>query len=219
MKKSIQTAIALFAAVTTTMCFTGCSNHDQSSVQTDQKIDYDKDGNVRLKDDNGNPYTLHKNADGTETARYDDGKEVTFRRDPDTNEIHYESGTSSLLTGMLMGYFLFHGFGGIGGSPASNFNYNPRSNTYTTKEPLQRLSRDEQRRNVNNFVAGSSNNSSKSSTSNSSNSSKSSTSSNSSNSNKSNSVSNSSKSGGSTGSVSSPPKSGFGSAGARGGAS
>ena len=215
MKRSIQTAIALFAAVTTTMCFTGCSNHDQTSVQTDQNIDYDKDGNVRLKDDNGNPYTLHKNADGTETARYDDGKEVTFRRDPDTNEIHYESGTSSLLTGMLMGYFLFHGFGGIGGSPASNFNYNPRSNTYTTKEPLQRLSRDEQRRKVNNFIAGSSsstnsNSSSKSSTSNSS---------NSSNSNKSNNVSNSSKSGGSTGSVSSPPKSGFGSAGARGGAS
>lgn len=75
-----------------------------------------------LLDDNGNKYTLHKNQDGSETARYDDGKEVTFKRDEQGN-INRQSGDSSLLPGLLMGYLLFSGLSSSGGTWNSAGNY------------------------------------------------------------------------------------------------
>ena len=67
-----------------------------------------------LTDENGRTYHLIKNEDGTETAKYDNGDEVTFRRDENDN-LNYVSGMSSLLPMMLMSYFLFHGIGGYQG--------------------------------------------------------------------------------------------------------
>ena len=75
-----------------------------------------------LLDDNGNKYTLHKNQDGSETARYEDGKEVTFKRDEQGN-INHQSGDSSLLPGLLMGYLLFSGLSPSGGTWNSAGNY------------------------------------------------------------------------------------------------
>ena len=67
-----------------------------------------------LKDENGRTYHLVQNEDGTETARYDDGQEVTFKRDENDN-LQYVSGMSSLLPMLMMSYFLFHGMGGYTG--------------------------------------------------------------------------------------------------------
>ncbi|MGN0953517.1 hypothetical protein [Dialister sp.] len=67
-----------------------------------------------LTDENGRTYHLIKNADGTETARYDNGEEVTFRRDENDN-LQYVSGASSLLPLLMMSYFLFHGINGYSG--------------------------------------------------------------------------------------------------------
>ena len=65
----------------------------------------------KLTDENGRTYYLIKNPDGTETARYENGEEVTFRRDENDN-LHYISGMSNLLPLMMMSYFMFHGMGG-----------------------------------------------------------------------------------------------------------
>ena len=54
-----------------------------------------------LKDENGRTYHLVKNEDGTETAKYDNGEEVTFRRDENDN-LQYVSGVSSLLPLLMM---------------------------------------------------------------------------------------------------------------------
>lgn len=68
----------------------------------------------KLTDENGRTYYLIKNPDGTETARYENGEEVTFRRDENDN-LHYISGMSNLLPLMMMSYFMFHGMGGWSG--------------------------------------------------------------------------------------------------------
>ncbi len=67
-----------------------------------------------LKDENGRTYHLVQNEDGTETARYDNGEEVTFRRDENDN-LQYVSGASSLLPLLMMSYFMFHGLPGYSG--------------------------------------------------------------------------------------------------------
>lgn len=67
-----------------------------------------------LKDENGRTYHLVKNEDGTETAKYDNGEEVTFRRDENDN-LQYVSGVSSLLPLLMMSYFMFHGLPGYSG--------------------------------------------------------------------------------------------------------
>lgn len=79
-----------------------------------------------LKDDDGNEYSLHKNGDGTETAKYKDGREVTFRRD-ENNNLNYVSGAAGLLGGLAAGYFLFHGLNNGGGGYISNGAYHPSS--------------------------------------------------------------------------------------------
>ena len=60
--KKTKKMLAIFSAVATTMMFSGCSNFDNTSY---------------IEDDNGERYQLIENPDGTETARYSNGKEVT----------------------------------------------------------------------------------------------------------------------------------------------
>ena len=85
----------------------------------------------RLTDDTGVEYTLIDNGDGTETARYDDGRSVTFQRQED-GSLNYLAGAAGLIAGMEAGYYLFHGFS----SPAGT--WNSATNRYTVSEPLQR---------------------------------------------------------------------------------
>ncbi len=94
--------LAAFTAVSAPLMLTGCGQENQQQQ------------GEALTDDQGRTYHLIKNADGTETARYDNGEEVTFRRDEDNN-LNYVSGMSSLLPMMLASYFLFHGIGGYSG--------------------------------------------------------------------------------------------------------
>ena len=99
--KSAKTAaiLAAFMALNgTAVLISGCGQEKQ--VQGE-----------KLTDENGRTYYLIKNPDGTETARYENGEEVTFRRDENDN-LHYISGMSNLLPLMMMSYFMFHGMGG-----------------------------------------------------------------------------------------------------------
>ena len=85
-------------------------------------------------DDNGKKYTLHQNDDGTETAKYEDGQQVTFKRDEQGN-LNYVSGATGLLAGLAAGYFLFHGFNPPAGT------WNSASNRYAISEPLRGASK------------------------------------------------------------------------------
>ncbi len=93
--------LAAFTAVSAPLMMAGCG---QEQVKGDT-----------LTDENGRKYQLIKNEDGTETAKYENGEEVTFRRDENDN-LNYVSGMSSLLPMMMMSYFLFHGLGGYHGT-------------------------------------------------------------------------------------------------------
>ena len=93
--------LAAFTAISAPLMLSGCGQEKQQQGEA-------------LTDDQGRTYHLIKNEDGTETARYDNGEEVTFRRDEDNN-LNYVSGMSSLLPMMLASYFLFHGIGGYSG--------------------------------------------------------------------------------------------------------
>ena len=92
--------LAAFTAVSAPLMLAGCGQEAPKGEA--------------LTDENGRTYHLIKNEDGTETAKYDNGDEVTFRRDENDN-LNYVSGMSSLLPMMLMSYFLFHGIGGYQG--------------------------------------------------------------------------------------------------------
>ena len=59
-------------------------------------------GEQQLKDDNGDVYSLINNGDGTETAKYEDGREVTFKRD-DNGNLNFISGAAGLLGGLAAG--------------------------------------------------------------------------------------------------------------------
>ena len=182
-------------------------------------------GEQQLKDDNGDVYSLINNGDGTETAKYEDGREVTFKRDEDGN-LNFISGAAGLLGGLAAGYFLFHGFN----SPKGSFNSS--TGRYTVSEPLNRLSDNERRKRVKSYVPSNSrlnstenynkvnkdDKSSGGSTARSSSFSNSSSSNNSSSSSKSEAKSSSFSSKNSNSTVSGT-KSGFGSAGARSAAS
>lgn len=93
--------LAAFTAVSAPLMMAGCG---QEAPKGDT-----------LTDENGRKYQLVKNEDGTETAKYENGDEVTFRRDENDN-LNYVSGMSSLLPMMMMSYFLFHGMGGYRGT-------------------------------------------------------------------------------------------------------
>ena len=112
--------------IATALLTGGCSDEVENPVpNATQSL-----AGQRLTDDNGVEYTLIDNGDGTETARYDDGRSVTFRRQED-GSLDFLSGTAGLLAGMAAGYFLFHGFN----SPAGN--WDASRNRYTVSEPLK----------------------------------------------------------------------------------
>lgn len=112
--------------IATALLTGGCSDEVENPVpNTTQSL-----AGQRLTDDNGVEYTLIDNGDGTETARYDDGRSVTFRRQED-GSLDFLSGTAGLLAGMAAGYFLFHGFNNPGG------NWDASRNRYTVSEPLK----------------------------------------------------------------------------------
>lgn len=138
--------VATFTTVAMAVGTAGCTDEDEemySNVEADEAYEDQK-----LIDDEGRSYTLHRNEDGTETATYDNGDNVTFRRDNDNN-LNFLSGTAGLLAGMAAGYYLFHGFG----SPNSRYgSYNPNSNRYTVSEPLNRVSPDEQRKRMSRYT-------------------------------------------------------------------
>lgn len=122
--KKTKKMIAIFSAVATTMMFSGCSNSDQASY---------------IEDDNGERYQLIENPDGTETARYSDGREVTFKRDDDGN-LTFLSGAAGLLGGLAAGYYLHKGL-----SAPQNGYYDSSSNRYISR-PL----RDDDKKRANN---------------------------------------------------------------------
>lgn len=64
---------------------------------------------VRLKDNQGNRYSLLNHGDGKETALYDDDRSVTFHRDNSGNLV-WDAGLAGLLPGIAAGYYAFHGF-------------------------------------------------------------------------------------------------------------
>ena len=123
--------VATFLA--TALLTGGCSDSEKveenpAPAETSQT---QKLAGQRLTDDNGVEYTLIDNGDGTETARYDDGRSVTFRRQED-GSLDYLYGAAGLIAGMAAGYYLFHGFS----SPAGT--WNSATNRYTVSEPLRR---------------------------------------------------------------------------------
>ena len=204
-------AIAIFTAVATTFAFTGCAEN-ASDVTAEDSIPSEDETSAKLVDDNGNPYTLIKNQDGTETAKYDDGKEVTFKRNDDGG-LDVVSGSAGLIAGLAAGYFLFHGMNYSGGSYSGN-RYVPSSrpsimSSYDRDRELKRYQEEKRDQNRGGTAASTG----KSAVVNSSNSTNT-TSSSTTKSATSNSTNSTSKS-----SVSSSPKGGFGSAGARSAAS
>lgn len=60
-----------------------------------------------LQDGNGQPYTLADNGDGTETATYENGDTVTFQRD-ENGDLTALSGNGNLLATLAASYFLYH---------------------------------------------------------------------------------------------------------------
>lgn len=144
LSKRTQAAVAIFTAVATTIVFTGCDGSEQEYSHESSE----SSAGTRLVDDNGNEYTLIKNADGTETAKYDDGKEVTFKRDEDGN-LNLVSGAGGLLAGLAAGYFLFHGFHNSGGSYSGN-RYTPSTrpsaiSSYDRDRELKKYMRDDKK--------------------------------------------------------------------------
>ena len=124
--KKTKKMLAIFSAIATTMMFSGCSNSDQASY---------------IEDDNGERYQLIENPDGTETARYRDGREVTFKRDDDGN-LTFLSGAAGLLGGLAAGYYLHKGL-----SAPQNGYYDSSSNRYISR-PL----RDDDKKRANNSM-------------------------------------------------------------------
>lgn len=211
-------AIAVFTAIATTCAFTGCTEDPQSEESA--AVPSENETNAKLIDDNGNPYTLIKNQDGTETAKYDDGKEVTFRRGDDGG-LDVVSGSAGLLAGLAAGYFLFHGMNYSGGSYSGN-RYIPSSrpsymSSYDRDRELRRYQEEKDQRGGSRTTPIVNNAATPSSTSTSAAGSSSSSKSN--NSTAKSTTSNSGSNSTSKSSVSSSPKGGFGSAGARSAAS
>ena len=123
--------LAAFTAASVACVAAGCSDEDESA-----SLDYEYE-DEQLVDDAGNPYTLYRNEDGTETAVYDDGREVTFRRD-ENNNLNFISGTAGLLSGLAMGYFLFHGL-----QPSQPGYYDKNTGRYVARGNMQPLTKEE----------------------------------------------------------------------------
>ncbi|MBO4400783.1 MAG: hypothetical protein J5809_02940 [Selenomonadaceae bacterium] len=120
------------AFLATALLISGCGDNTEESVEQSAPETQTKLAGQRLTDDSGVEYTLIDNGDGTETARYDDGRAVTFRREED-GSLDFVSGTAGLLAGMAAGYFLFHGLSNSGGGT-----WDSSRNRYTVNEPVRR---------------------------------------------------------------------------------
>ncbi|MDU5736602.1 MAG: hypothetical protein E6Z71_03325 [Veillonella sp.] len=88
------------------------------------------EGEVRLKDNQGNRYSLLNHGDGKETALYDDNRSVTFHRDT-TGNLVWDAGLAGLLPGIAAGYYIFHGFN----PPTARMD--GRTMTYRVAAPLK----------------------------------------------------------------------------------
>ena len=123
--------LAAFTAASVACVAAGCSGEDELA-----SLDYEYE-DEQMVDDAGNPYTLHRNEDGTETAVYDDGREVTVRR-CENNNLPFVSGTAGPLSGLAMGYFLFDGL-----QPSQPGYYDKNTGRYVARGNMQPLSREE----------------------------------------------------------------------------
>ena len=130
--------VAGFTAAATTFFFAGCAEETASGERT------------VLKDDVGETYTLRQNSDGTETADYGDGREVTFRREND-GTLSPISGTAGLLTGLAVGYFLFHGLQLPSGS-----HFDTNTNRYVVNGTPQKITGEKRRQALSTYVPSSS---------------------------------------------------------------
>lgn len=117
----------------TALLIGGCSDSEnvEENPAPAENSQTQKLAGQRLTDDNGMEYTLIDNGDGTETARYDDGRSVTFQRQED-GSLNYLAGAAGLIAGMAAGYYLFHGFSRPAGT------WNSSTNRYMISEPLRR---------------------------------------------------------------------------------
>ena len=88
------------------------------------------DGEVRLKDNQGNRYSLLNHGDGKETALFDDDRSVTFHRETDGSLV-WNAGLASLLPSIAAGYYIFHGFN----PPTARMD--GRTMTYRVAAPLK----------------------------------------------------------------------------------
>ena len=118
--------LAVFTAIATTAAFSAWMFGEE--IGEGQEVSQ----NHVFKDEKGAEYTLTENEDGTETATYEDGSYVTFRREED-GSLKYIAGTAGLLVGLAAGYYAFHGFSGGGGY------YNSRTQRYTSSTPVKPL--------------------------------------------------------------------------------
>ena len=82
---------------------------DSSYAVCDKVYPEANEGEVRLKDNQGNRYSLLNHGDGKETALYDDNRSVTFHRDNSGNLV-WDAGLAGLLPSIAAGYYIFHGF-------------------------------------------------------------------------------------------------------------
>ena len=118
--------LAIFTAIATTAAFSAWIFGEE--IDEGQEVSQ----NHVFKDEKGAEYTLTENEDGTETATYEDGSYVTFRREED-GSLKYIAGTAGLLAGLAAGYYAFHGLSGGGGY------YNSRTQRYTSSTPVKPL--------------------------------------------------------------------------------
>ena len=118
--------LAVFTAIATTAAFSAWMFGEE--IDEGQEVSQ----NHVFKDEKGAEYTLTENEDGTETATYEDGSYVTFRREED-GSLKYIAGTAGLLAGLAAGYYAFHGLSGGGGY------YNSRTQRYTSSTPVKPL--------------------------------------------------------------------------------
>lgn len=90
-----------------------------------------------LLDEDGKKYTLHRNEDGTETARYEDGQEVTFRKEDD-GHLNVVSGNPALTEHVAPSYFFFYGYNSpYGAYVGATHTYVPSS----TPQPMTSVER------------------------------------------------------------------------------
>lgn len=108
---------AVLAAVCVAVVAVGTGYYYRNDIlyEINERIMPDRNtGEVRLKDDYGNRYSLINHGDGTESALYDNDRAVTFTR---TNEgsLVWQYGSASLLAPIAANYFAFYGMKYSGG--------------------------------------------------------------------------------------------------------